>query len=748
MRADRFDYTGKFNLLIIFWLSLSLTIPLIQGLGYIVPGFVGNLFFTALAIAVYTVVHLFPLLALAVPVVLLAVVALNFLYYPYLLTDIYAMLTETQPNDSLIWPLVIIAAATLIFYLLLFKLKKPLLPLLLIGLISFVPLWYLFVNTAYPTAISYAVCWLVLLSYKQGHQFWMEPAARDSDRDHLTSLRHTWITYTFIVLAIALVISLILPKNFAPVPWISAQNWVRITFPFLDELRGVEDPDVRGDGGVFGFHFSSPQGSRRLGGPLWQDELVLIEVRDRGGFYLRGTVYDTYTGSAWLNTRDSETMEDFTIPPEALLEHLIETSFRVKHRRISTNTVFHMLYPLEFSGLPWEVHIDYNTNITLPRSLSRHQEYRVKGFVIHPRTDILALEVDGKEPLVDDIYLQLPADLPSRIVELALEITEGQDGYYRKIRALERYLRTNYTYNTSIPRLPSNVDFVETFLFELGEGYCTSFASALTVMARAVGVPSRYVVGFAVPRRPAETGIYEVTGFNAHSWVESYIPGVGWLAFEPTPGFTTSETISLPVEPGDDTAEPIDQDGETTPPFNDDERAEFDNDYPSPFFPDRNDQITIPYLNYLARGMGVILLLTALAFVLVLTYRYLQIRKNIRQLEKQKTGIQAVNYYNLSLLLMDRLAIGKYPGETPREYSQRIIHEILYTRDLDFKQISEGINLALYSRNPEENPSLNKQTRLFYHYIFNRYLFEVGKLTAFMEILIQRKYFSIIRLST
>ena len=70
-------------------------------------------------------------------------------------------------------------------------------------------------------------------------------------------------------------------------------------------------------------------------------------------------------------------------------------------------------------------------------------------------------------------------------------------------------------------------------------GYCTYFASALGVMARIAGIPSRYIEGYLV--KADESGVIEVTGENAHAWVELYFDGFGWLSFDPTPSDEPSD---------------------------------------------------------------------------------------------------------------------------------------------------------------------------------------------------------------
>ena len=103
-------------------------------------------------------------------------------------------------------------------------------------------------------------------------------------------------------------------------------------------------------------------------------------------------------------------------------------------------------------------------------------------------------------------------------------------------RALERFLQ-QYPYSldpTILP--PAGADPVDHFLFELKQGYCDYYASAMVVLARTVGLPARFASGYAV--QPAdEAGRQTIYRINAHSWAEIYFAGFGWIEFEPTAGF-------------------------------------------------------------------------------------------------------------------------------------------------------------------------------------------------------------------
>src|SRR5699024_6942024 len=122
-----------------------------------------------------------------------------------------------------------------------------------------------------------------------------------------------------------------------------------------------------------------------------------------------------------------------------------------------------------------------------------------------------------------------------------------------KALALEKYLKSNYKYTLSPPHTPPDSDFADYFIFDLKEGYCTYFATAMAVMGRSVGLPTRYVEGFSMPSNTNGHSIYNVRNSNSHAWVEVYFPNVGWLPFDPTP-----PAYSAQIDSGQDIGLPLD----------------------------------------------------------------------------------------------------------------------------------------------------------------------------------------------
>ncbi|TYP70585.1 transglutaminase-like domain-containing protein [Paenibacillus methanolicus] len=201
---------------------------------------------------------------------------------------------------------------------------------------------------------------------------------------------------------------------------------------------------------------------------------------------------------------------------------------------------------------------DPESGALFPAGVAAIASYTVESRV--PKEDPRLLreaQIGADDPeAIRRVYTALPATLPKRIAELADYAATGGGGVrYDTVKAIESFLKSTYAYTrreTDVP--PAGADFVDDFLFNQKQGYCVHFATAMTVLLRAEGIPARYVKGFA-PGQPAsaeaqtpaeaaglgaEGRLYIVRASDAHAWVEVYFGGVGWVAFDPTPGITAA----------------------------------------------------------------------------------------------------------------------------------------------------------------------------------------------------------------
>jgi transglutaminase-like putative cysteine protease len=155
----------------------------------------------------------------------------------------------------------------------------------------------------------------------------------------------------------------------------------------------------------------------------------------------------------------------------------------------------------------------------------------------------------------------LDSSVSPRVIALADDIVTiaGATNPYDKAKAIEVWLRTNIAYDDRIPPPPAGVDPVEWFLFEQRSGYCTYYATAMAIMLRSQGIPARLAAGFSQGDWDAGRQRFVVQEQDAHTWVEAFFPGYGWIVFEPT-------AAEAPLErEGDEETAPLPQ-GETPPP--------------------------------------------------------------------------------------------------------------------------------------------------------------------------------------
>lgn len=150
---------------------------------------------------------------------------------------------------------------------------------------------------------------------------------------------------------------------------------------------------------------------------------------------------------------------------------------------------------------------------------------------------------------VTDRYLQLPDTVTERTRNLARELAAGQPSVFDTALAVQTYVRQTITYNEDISAPPRDQDVVDYVLFDSQEGYCEYYASAMTVLLRAEGIPARVVGGYFPAPFDAEEEGFLYREKNAHLWVEVFFPGYGWIPFEPTASQQTLSYGELQANP-------------------------------------------------------------------------------------------------------------------------------------------------------------------------------------------------------
>jgi transglutaminase-like putative cysteine protease len=252
-------------------------------------------------------------------------------------------------------------------------------------------------------------------------------------------------------------------------------------------------------------------------------------------FYWRSQTFDYYNGHGWgasvVSQADYPANRPLFDPPASgdtsLLTQQVQ---RLQRVGVFEDTVF---VSGELSSLDQPSHAIWRAAGDLVGAQTQASVYRAESRL--PSLTISQLRLAGTDypAAIRDRYLQLPDSLPPRVTNLALDLTAAQPTPYDQVLALQAWLH-NFPYTLLVPAPPADRDAVDFFLFDLQKGYCDYYASAMTVMARAAGIPARLVTGYTRGTFDGVSGRFVVTAANAHSWVEIYFPIYGWVEFEPT----------------------------------------------------------------------------------------------------------------------------------------------------------------------------------------------------------------------
>ena len=320
----------------------------------------------------------------------------------------------------------------------------------------------------------------------------------------------------------------------------------------------------------------------RLGGPAEPDPGVTMAVKTDRAVLLRGSIRGMYTGYSWTDAGQNSRYL-YIDPTKASLRTAVlgtaslrgldtagafaRDEIEVRFLSDGSSSLF-MPNIVESVSAPIDLALYFNDagEVFLTRDVSEGDSYRAEGFSPQygERLEVLILSAQG---LADDrydaaraTYTALPEGIDRQVYQLAQQIVSGATTPYEAVVRLCDHLRSGaYAYSTEVDYPPYGRDFVSHFLVDTKTGYCTYFASALAVMTRMFGIPSRYIEGYRVV--PDGAGETIVTGEDAHAWVEVYFRGVGWIAFDPTPGDAAG--VSGGDQPGDQKETPTP--GEPTP---------------------------------------------------------------------------------------------------------------------------------------------------------------------------------------
>lgn len=393
-----------------------------------------------------------------------------------------------------------------------------------------------------------------------------------------TGRRKQYLVWVMPFLALYFLLMLLIPAKEEPYDW----KFLRNAFEKAYESFMVITQNIRGGREDFEMSMTGFSEDGDLRGGLQDNNQLVMYVQSQKSLktnvYLMGKVYDTFDGTGWEqlyageeNDRLIDTLETIyaiqMYDAENAEDYVRFTKLDLYYTFFHTHYVFAPLKTWKVEGRNLPYHFE-GGNLVFERSEGYGTSYA--AYFAQINVDNAAFYHFAENPQADDeeAWKQIQkeyvenaqdryslADLQEHRQEIAavygqeIDLSEemrecldamlgGATTDVEKLKAIEAALSA-MTYTKTPGALPEDIDsandFLEYFLLERKEGYCSYFATAFVLLARAEGIPARYVEGFCVPISGEER--VSVYSDMAHAWPEAYIEGVGWIPFEPTPGY-------------------------------------------------------------------------------------------------------------------------------------------------------------------------------------------------------------------
>ncbi len=300
------------------------------------------------------------------------------------------------------------------------------------------------------------------------------------------------------------------------------------------------------------------------------DDVPLVRVRtdDPDPAYLRISVLANFTENEWTSGDRSvpdNQVADGALPPiEGLDPGVARESYAYEVE--VTDALSSTWLPTQAPVSRVQAPGDWRFDLTTSDFIAATDDLTTSGLTyemtsVEPQVgaaDLAAAPAERGE--VDSRFLQLPTGLPPVVGSLTNDVTAGLANNFDRAVALQDFFRTDGGFRYSLASEDGNgADELAAFLTPGPDGrigYCEQFASAMAVMARQVGIPSRVAVGFLAPSR-LEDGRWEYSSDDLHAWPELYFPGAGWTRFEPTPPRRAAQVPAYTA--GDQAPEPLQQ---------------------------------------------------------------------------------------------------------------------------------------------------------------------------------------------
>ena len=512
--------------------------------------------------------------------------------------------------------------------------------------------------------------------------------------------------------------------------------------------------------GNYGYY---PMGNGQLGGPAEPSDYPVMTVKTSGKTLLRAIVKDEYTGRGFRDTSSAKRylyinprwraqrlkafLEEYpneAVRKASMLMNVKAVTVQMQNNAVST--VFTPLFLRDVSMAGDMVpYFNDASELFITRDLQNGDRYSVFAPVFEGGDEGLGTLVNAASGTEDkyyqefyDLYTRLPGHLEQKLFDDVFNIVTNAQTKYDQALTLMNYLKKYYRYTLAPDEPPENQDFVTYFLYIEKEGYCTYFASALTVMCRIAGLPARYVEGFLA--QPSSDGFAYVTGLEAHAWTEVYFEGFGWVPFDATPGQNDSSEPPPNQDPEptptpEPTSEP-DQNSDLPTPTPEHNENPDNQDTPEPSVePDPQDEPEKDDTSNNAFPWWILLVVALIAASIA----RIMLRMPDRIVLRQQTDKEKVFVYGAATARL--LGIANYApktGETPLSFAKRVDTVHYYQKQIT--PLWRILSLSNYSR-LQPGPQQTEKARETYHAIYQETK-PLRKLRFLIALLVSKRFYT------
>jgi len=301
-------------------------------------------------------------------------------------------------------------------------------------------------------------------------------------------------------------------------------------------------------------------------GPIRKNTARVMRVSlDEGGgsippesIHVRGAAFDVFDGRRWQKSRVNFTFRQggreiqtrrsmawlrrdrgVVYSPSHDPQKPARAESFVIYPLLNTNLVFFVGAPAAIeTGFP-SAFFDFTDTAYFPGAYPEGTRYRILS---QGREPDFSRSIDGYDKILRTNFLQLPG-IDDRLRRLAVQLAGRAQTDEAKARAIATRLSDDYTYSLAVAHGRQDIDG---FLFDSKSGNCEYFATAMCLMLRTLGIPSRLAVGFLGTEWNDYGNFFDIRQSDAHAWVEAYLPDKGWTTFDPTPpDFTRKGAASI-----------------------------------------------------------------------------------------------------------------------------------------------------------------------------------------------------------